>query len=135
MVSHWEEHDDCETLIATVFPGPLNPKADVRVQDVCMNSLNNWTVLEYDEDLGMIAWEGCDCSAVAGIYARCLFRTSVLLQIWMELQALVSASVTYVERLLSGLNRTGRHQSRQCLPVFLSSIRHPCTLCLRLYRC
>ncbi len=95
-----------------------------------MNSLNNWTVLDYDEDLGMIAWEGCDRSAVAGIYARCLFRTSVLLQMMMDLQVLVSASMTYVERLLSGLNRTGRHRSRQYLPVFLSSIRHSCTLCL-----
>ncbi len=132
MVSHWEEPDDWETLIAAVFPSPLNPKAEVRVQDVCMNSLNNWTVLEYDEDLGMIAWESCDCSAVAGMYARCLFRTFVLLQMRMELQVLVSVSVTHVERLLSGLNRTGRHRTRQCLPVFLSSIRHPCTLCLRL---
>ncbi|PBK86052.1 hypothetical protein ARMGADRAFT_1086815 [Armillaria gallica] len=25
MVSHWEEHDSCETPIAAVFPGPLNP--------------------------------------------------------------------------------------------------------------
>ncbi|SJL10793.1 uncharacterized protein ARMOST_14187 [Armillaria ostoyae] len=55
MVSHWEEHDGCETLIAAVFPGPLNRTAQVRVREVCMNSLNNWTAFDYDEDLGRIA--------------------------------------------------------------------------------
>ncbi|KAK0189346.1 hypothetical protein F5146DRAFT_981897 [Armillaria mellea] len=55
MVPHWEEHDGCETLIAAVFPGPLNPTAQVRVREVCMNSLNNWTAFDYDEDLGRIA--------------------------------------------------------------------------------
>ncbi|PBK61091.1 hypothetical protein ARMSODRAFT_1065526 [Armillaria solidipes] len=55
MVSHWEEHDGCETLITAVFPGPLNPTTEVRVREDCMYSLNNWTALDYDEDLGMIA--------------------------------------------------------------------------------
>ncbi len=55
MVSHWEEHDGCETLIAAVFSGPLNPTAHVRVREVCMNGRNNWTVLDYNEDLGKIA--------------------------------------------------------------------------------
>ncbi|SJL17370.1 uncharacterized protein ARMOST_20920 [Armillaria ostoyae] len=41
MVSHWEEHDSCETLIAAVFPGPLSPTAEVHVREVCVNSLNN----------------------------------------------------------------------------------------------
>ncbi|SJL10796.1 uncharacterized protein ARMOST_14190 [Armillaria ostoyae] len=55
MVSHWEEHDGCETLIAAVFPGPLNPTGEVRVRQVCMNPLNNWTAFDYDEDIGRIA--------------------------------------------------------------------------------
>ncbi|SJL17353.1 uncharacterized protein ARMOST_20903 [Armillaria ostoyae] len=40
LVSHWEEHGGCETLIAVVFPGPSNPTDQVRVREVCMNSLN-----------------------------------------------------------------------------------------------
>ncbi|KAK0482996.1 hypothetical protein EDD18DRAFT_1432794 [Armillaria luteobubalina] len=55
MVPHWEEHDGRETLIAAVFPGPLNPTAQVRVREVCMNPLNNWIAFDYDEDLGRIA--------------------------------------------------------------------------------
>ncbi|PBK86041.1 hypothetical protein ARMGADRAFT_1169269 [Armillaria gallica] len=55
MVSHWEEHDGCETLIAAVFPGPLNPTTEVRVREVRMNTENNWTAFDYDEDLGRIA--------------------------------------------------------------------------------
>ncbi|PBK61097.1 hypothetical protein ARMSODRAFT_897248 [Armillaria solidipes] len=55
MVSHWEEHDGCETFIAAVFPGPLNPTGEVRVRQVCMNPLNNWTAFDYDEDIGRIA--------------------------------------------------------------------------------
>ncbi len=55
MVSHWEEHDGRETLIAAVFPGPLNPTAQVRVREVCSNTLNNWIALNYDENLGRIA--------------------------------------------------------------------------------
>ncbi|KAK0433876.1 hypothetical protein EV421DRAFT_1993927 [Armillaria borealis] len=55
MVSHWEEHDGCETLIAAVFPGPLNPSTEVHVREVCVNSLNKWTAFDYGEDLGRIA--------------------------------------------------------------------------------
>ncbi|PBK86118.1 hypothetical protein ARMGADRAFT_1066723 [Armillaria gallica] len=55
MVSRWEEHDGCETLITAVFPGPLNPTAEVRVLELCSNAINNWTALDYDEDLGIIA--------------------------------------------------------------------------------
>ncbi|PBK86132.1 hypothetical protein ARMGADRAFT_1086887 [Armillaria gallica] len=53
--SHWEERDGSETLITAVFPGPLNRKAEVRVREVCKNALNNWAVVDYDEDLGRIA--------------------------------------------------------------------------------
>ncbi len=49
------EHDGSETLIAAVFPGPLNPIAEVHVCEVCMNNLNNWTALDDVEDLGRIA--------------------------------------------------------------------------------
>ncbi len=38
MVSHWEEHDAYKTLIAAVFPCPLNPTAQGCVREVCMNS-------------------------------------------------------------------------------------------------
>ncbi|KAK0433867.1 hypothetical protein EV421DRAFT_2023269 [Armillaria borealis] len=55
MVSHCEEHDGCETPIAADFPGPLNPSAEICVREVYMNALNNWPVLDYGEDLGMIA--------------------------------------------------------------------------------
>ncbi len=55
MVSHCEEHDGCEMLIAAIVPAPLNSSAEVRVREVCMNTLNNWTALDYDEDLGSIA--------------------------------------------------------------------------------
>ncbi|SJL17337.1 uncharacterized protein ARMOST_20887 [Armillaria ostoyae] len=55
MVSHWEEHDSWEMLISAVFPGLLNPTTEVHVCEVCMNTLNNWTALDYDEDLGRIA--------------------------------------------------------------------------------
>ncbi|PBK86055.1 hypothetical protein ARMGADRAFT_1086819 [Armillaria gallica] len=53
--SHWEEHNSCETFIAAVFPDPLNPIDQARVWEICMNSLNNWTVFDYEEDLGRIA--------------------------------------------------------------------------------
>ncbi|PBK86113.1 hypothetical protein ARMGADRAFT_1086873 [Armillaria gallica] len=52
MVSHCEEYDGCEMLIATVVPAPLNSSAEVRVREVCMNTLNSWTALDYDEILG-----------------------------------------------------------------------------------
>ncbi|KAK0189350.1 hypothetical protein F5146DRAFT_981902 [Armillaria mellea] len=55
MVPHWGEHDGCATLIAAVFPDPLNPTTQVRVREVCINSLNDWTAFDYDEDLGRIA--------------------------------------------------------------------------------
>ncbi len=55
MVSHREEHDGCKTLIAAVLPGPLNPTTQVRVREICINGFNNWTALDYDEDLGKIA--------------------------------------------------------------------------------
>ncbi|KAK0216390.1 hypothetical protein IW262DRAFT_1276639 [Armillaria fumosa] len=55
MVPHWEEHDGREMLIAAAFPGPLNLSTQVRVREVCMNPLNNWTTFDYDEDLGRIA--------------------------------------------------------------------------------
>ncbi|KAK0445680.1 uncharacterized protein EV420DRAFT_1276985 [Desarmillaria tabescens] len=48
-----EEHH--ETLMAAVFPGPLNPTAQPRVREVFSNPLNNWTTLDYDEELGRIA--------------------------------------------------------------------------------
>ncbi|KAK0443435.1 uncharacterized protein EV420DRAFT_1752037 [Desarmillaria tabescens] len=32
MVSHWKEHDGCETLMAAVIPGPLNPTGQVPVR-------------------------------------------------------------------------------------------------------
>ncbi|KAK0200659.1 hypothetical protein DFS33DRAFT_1265690 [Desarmillaria ectypa] len=49
---HWEK-----MLIAAIFPGPLNPTAQVRVREVCLNTVNNRTVLDYDEELGRIALE------------------------------------------------------------------------------
>ncbi len=36
-------------------PGPLNPTTEVRVREVCMNTQNNWSAFDYDEDLGRIA--------------------------------------------------------------------------------
>ncbi|SJL17344.1 uncharacterized protein ARMOST_20894 [Armillaria ostoyae] len=53
LVSHSEEHNECETLIAAVLTGPLNSIEQVR--KVCMNSLNNWTAFDLDGDLGRIA--------------------------------------------------------------------------------
>ncbi|KAK0443438.1 uncharacterized protein EV420DRAFT_1724005 [Desarmillaria tabescens] len=50
-----EEHYGHETLMAAVFPGTLNPTARPRVREVCSNPLNNWTALDYDEELGRIA--------------------------------------------------------------------------------
>jgi hypothetical protein len=45
-----------ETLVAAVFPGPLNPIGHtVETRSVWMNSFNNWTSLDYDEELGRIA--------------------------------------------------------------------------------
>ncbi|SJL17347.1 uncharacterized protein ARMOST_20897 [Armillaria ostoyae] len=58
MISRWEEHDGCETLMAAVFSGPLNPIDQVRVWEVCSSTLNNWTAFSYDEDHGRIALVG-----------------------------------------------------------------------------
>ncbi|KAK0433885.1 hypothetical protein EV421DRAFT_1842492 [Armillaria borealis] len=51
---HPNEHDGSQTLAAAVYPGPLNPTAEVRVRDVCSNPLNNWGTLDYDEEIGRI---------------------------------------------------------------------------------
>ncbi|PBK86136.1 hypothetical protein ARMGADRAFT_1086890 [Armillaria gallica] len=48
-------HVACETLVATVCPGPLNPTVEVRFYDACLNLLENWTVLDYDDNLGRVA--------------------------------------------------------------------------------
>ncbi len=103
-------NNGCETLIAVVFPDPLNPKADVCVREVCSNMLNklDHVILwrrSWEDCPWVGVWERRDCSAVAGIYARFWFSTFVLLRVMIELQVLASAaaSVThYVERLLSG---------------------------------
>ncbi|PBK61063.1 hypothetical protein ARMSODRAFT_1089922 [Armillaria solidipes] len=55
MVSHLEEHNDCETLIAAVLTCPLNSIEQVRTCEVCMNSLNNWTAFDIDGDLERVA--------------------------------------------------------------------------------
>ncbi|KAK0216411.1 hypothetical protein IW262DRAFT_1400068 [Armillaria fumosa] len=47
--------DGSQTLVAAVYPGPLNPTAEVRIRNVCSNPLNNWGTLDYDEELGRIA--------------------------------------------------------------------------------
>lgn len=39
MVSHWEERNGRETLIAAAFHGPLNPTDQAR--EICMNTFNN----------------------------------------------------------------------------------------------
>ncbi|KAK0237340.1 hypothetical protein EDD85DRAFT_953335 [Armillaria nabsnona] len=92
MVSHWEEHDGYETLIAAVFPGPLNRASQVRVREVCMNSFNNWIALDLGEE------------SRGSPLDLCLGRSQLssgLLRAKIEL--LVTASVTHcVERLLWG---------------------------------
>ncbi|TFK37200.1 hypothetical protein BDQ12DRAFT_685499 [Crucibulum laeve] len=46
-----------EKLVAAVFPGPLNPyvRKEVVAREILDNDLNNWTSLDYDEELGRIA--------------------------------------------------------------------------------
>ena len=48
-----------ETLVAAVFPGPLKQfrrgPVHVQARSVWRNSFNNWTCLDYDEELGRIA--------------------------------------------------------------------------------
>ncbi|SJL17319.1 uncharacterized protein ARMOST_20868 [Armillaria ostoyae] len=56
---HSLEHG--ETLVAAVYPGPLNPTAAVRLRVVCSNPMDNWITMDYDEELGRIAlgsWSG-----------------------------------------------------------------------------
>ncbi|KAK0237318.1 hypothetical protein EDD85DRAFT_1024000 [Armillaria nabsnona] len=51
----YKEHDiDRKTLIAVVFPGPLNPTDQVRIREVYPLD-HNWSALDYDEDTGRIA--------------------------------------------------------------------------------
>ncbi|PBK86040.1 hypothetical protein ARMGADRAFT_1169268 [Armillaria gallica] len=54
----WENSEDYsrKSLIAAVFPGPLNPTDHVRVREVCTFS-KQWCALDYDEDLGRIAFQ------------------------------------------------------------------------------
>lgn len=62
-----QNHDDCETLVAAVYPGPFNPTTEVRVRDVFSNPLNNWTTLDYEEDLGRVAvgsWSENDITVI-----------------------------------------------------------------------
>ncbi|PBK61051.1 hypothetical protein ARMSODRAFT_981784 [Armillaria solidipes] len=52
-----DSDDYChKTLIAAVFPGPLNATSEVRVREILCPLSNNWTPLDYDEDLGRIAF-------------------------------------------------------------------------------
>jgi hypothetical protein len=49
-------HATHESLVAAVFPGPLNPAGSrVEARTVWTNSLNNWTSMDYDEQWGRIA--------------------------------------------------------------------------------
>ncbi len=55
MCVRYKEHDiDRKTLIAVVFPGPLNPTDQVRIREVYPLD-RNWSALDYDEDTGRIA--------------------------------------------------------------------------------
>ncbi|PBK61048.1 hypothetical protein ARMSODRAFT_981780 [Armillaria solidipes] len=49
-----QDHDNCQTLVAAVYLGPLNLTAEVRVRDLCSNPLNNRRTLDYNEELGRI---------------------------------------------------------------------------------
>ncbi|KAK0434998.1 uncharacterized protein EV420DRAFT_1653514 [Desarmillaria tabescens] len=53
------EYRGCKTLIAAIFPGPLNAMAEVRIHELCSNTPNNWDALDYDEELGRIALGSC----------------------------------------------------------------------------
>jgi hypothetical protein len=45
-----------ETLVAAVFPGPLNQTGEiVETRTLWTNSFNNWTSIDYNEELGRIA--------------------------------------------------------------------------------
>ncbi|KAF9061906.1 hypothetical protein BDP27DRAFT_1337390 [Rhodocollybia butyracea] len=43
-----------ESLVAGIFPGPLNPDDEVRTRRIYMNPWNNWTALDYDEANGRV---------------------------------------------------------------------------------
>ncbi|KAK0437088.1 uncharacterized protein EV420DRAFT_1652216 [Desarmillaria tabescens] len=43
------------TVSPPVFPGSLNPTAQVRIRELCSNAPKNWTALNYDEELERIA--------------------------------------------------------------------------------
>ncbi|KAK0216385.1 hypothetical protein IW262DRAFT_1464921 [Armillaria fumosa] len=47
---------DPKTLLAAVFPGPLNPTDQARVREVC-TLRKPWYTFDYDEDLGRIAYQ------------------------------------------------------------------------------
>ncbi|KAK0437106.1 uncharacterized protein EV420DRAFT_1670245 [Desarmillaria tabescens] len=51
------EHRGCKTLVTAVFPGSLNPTAQVRIHELCSHAPKNcqWTAFDYDEELGRIA--------------------------------------------------------------------------------
>jgi hypothetical protein len=44
-----------ESLIAAAFPGPLNDGEKVETKTLWMNPLNDWTSIDYDENMGRIA--------------------------------------------------------------------------------
>ncbi len=106
--------------------------------------LNDWTALHWEDRPWVGVWEGHDCSAVVGIYARCWFRTSALFRVRIDLQVLASASVTRVRIPLEGLGGSVRNifllQSvilARCL--FLALLAHDVcawkdTECIRFYR-
>ncbi|KAF5389847.1 hypothetical protein D9757_003652 [Collybiopsis confluens] len=48
------DRKDSESLVAAVFPGPLNPSNKVRTQKICANDLKNWTAFDYDEAVGRV---------------------------------------------------------------------------------
>ncbi|KAJ4487794.1 hypothetical protein J3R30DRAFT_850244 [Lentinula aciculospora] len=43
-----------ESLVAGIFPGPLNPGEEVRTRKICTNISNNWTAFDYDEAIGRL---------------------------------------------------------------------------------
>ena len=44
-----------ESLIAAAFPGPMNGGERVETKTLWMNPLNDWTSIDFDEDMGRIA--------------------------------------------------------------------------------
>ncbi|KAJ3852621.1 hypothetical protein EV368DRAFT_40617 [Lentinula lateritia] len=43
-----------ESLVAGIFPGPLNPDENVRTRKIYNNVSKNWTALDYDEAIGRV---------------------------------------------------------------------------------